>query len=121
MNGYGTTKIALGNTVAITGNVSMPGYLFCAGLVSATGTKITSTGQVTWSSSLVSTGYYLITFTTSLPLGVNYIVTLAGQGTWINIRGSGYAPTSTTFQVASYQIGTLTLQNAPFNFMVLAS
>ena len=30
----------------VTGNVSMPGYLFCAGLVDATGTKITSTGRV---------------------------------------------------------------------------
>ena len=46
LNGCGTTKIALGNTVAVTGNVSMPGYMFCAGLVNAVGSKITSTGRV---------------------------------------------------------------------------
>ena len=32
------------NALSVTGNVSMPGYMFCAGLVSATGTKLTSTG-----------------------------------------------------------------------------
>ena len=54
LKGYGTTKIDLGNTVTITGNVSMPGYLFCAGYVSATGTKITSTGQVSYTVATVS-------------------------------------------------------------------
>ena len=45
LNGLGTgSKIVLAtNTVAVTGNVTVPGFLFCAGSVSSTGTKITYT------------------------------------------------------------------------------
>ena len=83
LNGYGTTKIALGNTVAITGNVSMPGYLFCAGYVSATGTKITSTGQVSYTVARTSgyaTRVWTITFASAHPLGANYMINLTAQG-----------------------------------------
>ena len=124
LNGYGTTKIALGNTVAVTGNVTMPGYLFCAGMVSMALGKAASTGQVAWTVARVSgfaTGVYIITFATAHPLGANYIVNITAVGTMAFLRGSSYAPTSTTFQVVSYQFGTTTLQDAPFSFMALAS
>ena len=58
LNGYGTTNIALGNTVAVTGSISMPGYTFCSGLVSAAGVKLTSTGQASYTSSRQSTGIF---------------------------------------------------------------
>ena len=124
MNGYGRAKIDLGNTVAITGNVSMPGYMWAAGVVSAAATKTTGTGQVVWTvarSTGQATGVYTITFPTAHPLGSNYIVTVTGVGTMNFQRGASYAPTSTTFQAVSYQFGTTTLQDAPFSFMVLAS
>ena len=109
------------NALSVTGNVNMPGCMFAAGLVSAAGSKISGTGQVVWTVSLISTGYYLITFPTAHPLGANYIANVTAQGCWTTIRGSSYAPTSTTFQLASYQIGTTTLQNCVFSCMVHAS
>ena len=124
MNGYGTTKIALGNTVAITGNVSMPGYLFAAGLVSSTGTKLTSSGQVSWSVAITSgypVGAWQITFASAHPLGSNYIVTLTGQGCTSFISTGTYAPTSTKFTLVTCTNATTTLSDCPFSFMVLAS
>ena len=145
LNGYGPNKVVLdsigvnmtGNTaitgsltasglvtasagLTVSGNVSMPGYTFASGLVSATGANITSTGQVGWTSSLLATGLYLITFNSAHPLGPNYIVNVTSQGGTAAIRGSTYAPTSTTFGVASFMIGTGTVTNLTFSFMVLA-
>ena len=98
----GTTKINLGNTVAITGNVSMPGYMFCAGFVSATGTRTTSTGQVRYTVTRLSgypTGVWPITFASAHPLGANYIINFSAQGgnSWISPNTG--APTSTGFNV----------------------
>ena len=123
LNGYGTTKIALGNTVAITGNVSMPGYLFCAGYVGAAGTKITSTGQVSYivaRTSGYATGVWTITFASAHPLGPNYIVNLTAQGGTSYISPNTGAPSSTLFKCATYQTTTTTLIDTPFYFTVLA-
>ena len=38
----------------------MPGYMWAAGLVSAAGTKMSGTGQTSWTVSRVSTGIYII-------------------------------------------------------------
>ena len=74
LNGNNTnTKIVLGTgTVAITGtavtisgNVSMPSYLWAAGVVSAAGVKMSSTGQNTWSVTKLGTGNYSISWTTA--------------------------------------------------------
>ena len=119
LNGYGTTKIALGNSVTVTGNVAMSGYTFASGMVSAAGAKVTSTGQVGWSSSLSSAGLHLITFNSAHPLGANYIINVTSQGGAAAIRGSTYAPTSTTFQVACAAFGSTSVANSPFYFMIL--
>ena len=76
----------------------MPGYLFCAGYVGATGTKITSTGQVSYTVARTS-GYaarvWTIRFASAHPLGSNYIVNFSAQGgnSWISPNGG--APNST--------------------------
>ena len=123
MKGYGTTKIDLGNTIAITGNVSMPGYMFCAGYAGSTGTKITSTGQVSYTVSRVSgyaTGVWQITFSPAHPLGANYIVNFSAQGGNSWISPSGGAPNSTSFRCATFQIASSTLVDLPFYFMVIS-
>ena len=106
--------------LTVAGNVTMPGYTFASGLVSAAGAKITSTGQVNWSSSMASNGLYLITFTSAHPLGANYIVHVTSQGGTAAVRGSTYSPTSTTFGVHSLALGTGTPTALPFSFTVLA-
>ena len=98
----------------------MPGYMWAAGVVSATGTKITGTGQVVWTVARVSTGIYTITFPTAHPLGANYIIGLVPQGVWGMIRNA-VAPTLTSFQVVTYTIGTGTVSDGIFHFSVLAS
>ena len=122
------TKLAVGsytspgtNALSVIGNVSMPGYMFCAGFVSATGTKITSTGQVSYTVARVSgyaTGVWAITFASAHPLGSNCIVNLTVQGANGYISPSPNAPTSTTFQPATYQQAPTTLMDTPFYFMV---
>ena len=77
----------------------MPGYMWAAGLVSATGTKVTGTGQVAWTVARTAgqaTGVYTITFPTAHPCGANYIVTISAQGNLGYIRNTP-APTSTSF------------------------
>ena len=115
----GSQIVLATNTVAVTGNVSMPGYLFAAGTVS--GTKLASTGQVSYIVNRVSTGIFQITFASAHPLGVNYIVMGTAQGYSSNVRSDGSnKPTSTAFQFIAYTTsGTLT--DAVFSFMVLAS
>ena len=92
-------------------------------MVSATGTKITGTGQVAWTVARTAgqaAGVYTITFPTAHPLGANYIVNFSAQGgnTWISPCGG--APNSTSFRCATYQLATTTLIDIPFYFMVLA-
>ena len=94
--------------------------MWVAGLVSATGEKSAQTGQVSWSVSHASTGIYIITFASAHPLGANYIVNVSAYANWGYVR-TAVAPTSTTFQVATYLFGTTTLQDSIFSFMVLAS
>ena len=77
----------------------MLGYLFCAGLVSATGTKLTSTGQVGYTLarlSVYAAGVWTITFASAHPLGANYIVTTTGRGTFTYVS-TAVTPTSTSF------------------------
>ena len=116
--------LAITGNLTVSGNVSMPGYLFCAGYVSATGTKITSTGQVSYTVARVAgyaTGVWTITFASAHPLGANYIINLTAQGGTSYISPGSGAPTSTTFKCATYQTYTSTLIDTPFYFMVLAS
>ena len=40
--------LAITGNLTVSGDVTMPNYLFCAGYVGATGTKITSTGRVSY-------------------------------------------------------------------------
>ena len=89
-------------------------------MVSATGTKITGTGQVAWTVSRVSTGVYTITFPTAHPSGANYIISVTAQGVLAMVRGTT-APTSSSFQVVTYTVGTVTVVDAIFHFLVLAS
>ena len=112
------------NALAVTGNVSMPGYMFCAGFVSATGSKTTSTGQVSYSVSRVSgyaTGVWQITFASAHPLGANYIINLTCHGANGYISPGSSAPTSAGFKCAMYGNATTVLVDTPFYFMVLAS
>ena len=107
-------------TMNVSSNVTMPGYTFCSGLVSAAGVKTTSTGQVSYTSSRTSAGLYVITFGSAHPLGANYIVNVTAQGSLVTIRNT-VLPTSTSFQVVSYTLGTVTSVDSIFSFMVLAS
>ena len=145
LNGYGPNKIVLdstgvnmtGNTavtgtltssglitanagLTVTGNANIPGYTFASGYVGAFGANVTSTGRVTWTASMTSTGLYLITFASAHPLGANYIVHVTSQGGTAAVRGSTYVPTSTTFGVHSLAIGTGRPTALPFSFTVLA-
>ena len=100
----------------------MPGYMWAAGLVSATGTNITGTGQVAWTVARTAgqaAGVYTITFPTAHPLGANYIVNVTAQGLWGMIRNA-VAPTSTSFQVVTYTVGTTTVSDCVFHFSVLS-
>ena len=100
--------------LTVAGNVIMPGYTFASGMVSAGGANVTSTGRVTWTSSQTSTGLYLVTFASAHPLGANYIINVTSQGGAAAIRGSTYAPTSTTFQVACASFGSMMVMNSSF-------
>ena len=126
---YGAiTSLAVGsyttpgtNALSVTGTVSMPGYTFCSGMVEAAGTKQTSTGQVTYTSGLISTGVYSITFPTAHPIGNTYITNITGKGVVAIMQNTSPAPTTTTFQVQCYAVGTAAPTAGGFNFMVLAS
>ena len=116
--------LAITGNLTVSGDVTMPNYLFCAGYIGAPGTKITSTGRVSYTVARTSgyaTGVWTITFASAHPLGANYIVNFSAQGgnSWIS-PGSG-APPSTSFKCATYQMATTTLIDIPFYFMVLAS
>ena len=102
----------------------MPCYLFRAGYVGATGTKITSTSQVSYTVARTSgyaTGVWTITFASAHPLGANYIVNLSAQGVTSYLSPGSGASTSTLLKCATYQVGTTTLIDTPFYFMVLSS
>ena len=125
------TKLAVGsytspgtNALSVTGNVSMPGYLFCAGLVSATGTKLTSTGQVIYTVARLSgyaAGAWTITFASAHPLGAN-IVTTTGRGLTNSFISTSPAPTSSAFVTVMVAQGTTSpTVDSIFSFMVLAS
>ena len=62
--------------LTVAGKVTMPGYTFCSGFISSVGAKVSSTGQVSFTSTRVSTGLYTITFASAHPLGVNYILNI---------------------------------------------
>ena len=121
LNGYRTTKIALGNTVAITGNVSMPGFLFCAGVVGATGTKYNATGQVSFTVARLSgyaAGVWTVTFASAHPLGANYVVTTTARNAQSYISVSPI-PTANAFVVVLLAPGTSTPPvDTPFSFTV---
>ena len=99
----------------------MPGYTFCSGMVNSSGIKQTSTGQVSYTSGQVGTGNYSITFATAHPIGNTYITNITGKGVVAVMQNTSPAPTTTTFQVQCYAVGTATLTNGGFIFMVLAS
>ena len=112
--------LAITGNLTVSGSVSMPGYMWAAGFVSSTGTKITSTGQTSWSVSRSSLGLYTITWGTAHPSGASYIVTVTGQGSLAMVRNVS-PPTSTSFQVALYSNATTVVIDNNFSFMVLAS
>ena len=100
----GTNALSVTRNMSVTGTVSMPGYMFCAGYVGATGSKITSTGQVNYTVARTSgfaTGVWTITFASAHPLGANYIINLTAQGGTSYISPSAGAPTSTYFRCAT--------------------
>ena len=126
------TKLVVGsytslgtNALSVTGNVSMPGYMFCAGTISATGSKLTSTGQVSYTVARLSgyaAGAWTITFASAHPLGANYIIHVTARGLVNIFVSSNVAPTSTTFVVVMLAQGTSSPNvDCLFNFMVLAS
>ena len=102
----------------------MPGYMFCAGLASPAGSKITSTGQVSYTVARTAgyaAGVWTITFASAHPLGANYIVQAIAQGALTFISPATGAPTSTSFRMATYTVGSTIILDAVFNIMVLAS
>ena len=69
----------------------MTSYLWAGGLVGASGSKVTSTGQCTWGVTKGGTGLYTITYTTGYPGGPsNYIINVTGHGCLACIRGATY-------------------------------
>ena len=116
----GSLTVSSGMTV--TGNVSMPGYMFCAGLVSATGSKLTSSGQVAYTVARLSgyaVGVWTITFASAHPLGGNYIATVSARNCIFYIS-SNPNPTATSLVVCTFLPNTNTLADAVFSFMVLS-
>ena len=87
-------QIPIVNTLDVTGNVSMPGYMWAAGFVSSSGNQITSTGQVSWSVSRTTLRRYTVTWGTPHPAGTSYIVTVTGQESIGMVRNVS-PPTST--------------------------
>ena len=75
----------------------MPGYTFCSGMVHAAGLKQTSTGQVTYTSGLISTGVYSITFAAAHPIGNTYITNITNKIDHALIKAPTYKPTSVGF------------------------
>ena len=124
LEGYGGTKIALGNTVAITGNVSMPGFLWAAGVVGSTGSKYASTGLVSYTVTRLSgyaAGAWTITFASAHPLGANYVVSVSGRGV-VTYVSTNPIPTTTAFVVVILVPGTSTPRiDGVFSFTVLSS
>ena len=112
--------LAITGNLTVSGSVSMPGYMWAAGLVSAAGTKITSTGQMSWSVTHPNLGLYVITWATPHPAGANYIATVTAQGAMAMVRNV-VALTSTSFQIATYVNASSTFLDAAVSFMVLAS
>ena len=98
----------------------MPGYTFCSGFISSVGAIVTSTGQVTFTSTRVSTGLYTITFNSPHPLGVAYILNLTAQSCNIVCSTSPSPPLASSFSVACYALGTARKTDCYFYFMVLA-
>ena len=104
--------------------VTMPGCMWAAGLVSSSGGKTTSTGQVSYTVARTSgyaAGVWTVTFASAHPLGGNYIVQAIAQGAMTCIYPNTGAPTSTSFRMATYTIGSAVLADADLNFMVLSS
>ena len=111
-------------TMNVSSYVTMPGYMWAAGLVSSSGVKTTSTGQVSYTVARTSgyaAGVWTITFASAHPLGANYIVQAIAQGAMTCISPNTGAPTSTSFRMATYTVGSTVLLDAVFYFMVLAS
>ena len=117
-----------GKIIAATMNVSafanLPGYMFCAGTISATGSKLVTTGQVSFTVARLSgyaAGGWLITFASAHPLGANYVVNVTPRNAAAYICFNP-APTTTTFAVTLIGPGTAAPTiDAIFSFMVLAS
>ena len=120
----GTNALSVTGNMSVTGTVSISGYMFCAGLVSATGTKTTSTGQVSYTVARTSgyaAGVWTITFASAHPPVANYIAQAIAQGALTCISPNTGAPTSTSFRMATHMVGSAVLADAVFNFMILAS
>ena len=125
------TKLAVGsntspgtNALSVTGNVPMPGYMFCAATIGSTGTRYNATGQVTFTVARLSgyaAGVWTITFGSAHPLGANYVVNVSGRVLFAYFAGNP-APTATAFSVIMMATGTSTpAVDGVFSFMVLAS
>ena len=102
----------------------MPGNLFAAGLVSSTGTKLTTSGQVSWSVARTPgypVGAWQVTFASAHPLGASYMILASAQGGACHISIGSYAPSSTKFALATLTMGVATTLDFNFSFMVLAS
>ena len=102
----------------------MSGYMFCAGTISATGSKLISTGQVPYSVARYTgapAGIWVITFGSAHPLGANYVVSVTPRNSAAYVNFTP-APTATSFVVTLVAPGTAApAVDAIFSFMVLAS
>ena len=98
--------------------------MWAAGTNSATGSKLISTGQVSFTVARLSgyaAGGWVITFASAHPLGANYVVTVTPRNSAAYICFNP-APTTTTFAVTLIAPGTASpTVDAIFSFMVLAS
>ena len=98
-------------------------FFFCAGIVGSTGTRYSTSGQVSFTVARLSgqaAGIWVITFSSAHPLGANYVVTLTPRNSAAYVCFNP-APTSTTFTVTLTAPGTAApAVDGIFSFMVLA-
>ena len=110
--------------LSVNSYVTMPGYMFCAGTISATGSKLLTTGQNTFTVARYTgapAGIWVITFGTAHPLGANYVVSVTPRNSAAYVCFNP-APTSMGFTVTLTAPGTASpAVDAIFSFMVLAS
>jgi hypothetical protein len=107
-------------SINCSGKVS--GYTsFCSGKINSDGTKAfkSASSEVDFTSSLISTGTYTITFSSAHPAGANYVIQLTSYYSVVSVR-STVAPSSTGFGVVTWAASSPfpTGQNNAFYFTV---